>query len=565
LHRSQQDFSSARSLDRAVVHMLLPLMAAVPLVAPLVWAGWLSMTWSEYGLLVLSTTVLPGIPCIAYLAGAPSRIVRYLVAGTMALLMLVISRVVPTAATEVWAAFALPVAVTTIYADLALSVTSTALSCGFVGLSTWLAFSGQDGAGGAGFDWVSIVGFRVVIMAILCVGLVRVTMNFARLLRQNAEASAAQTAQMERIDGILKQVATSAETLTCAATSLDRGAREADTLLGGTFKALIQQVDQGWNDQTRLLTEVSEATEQQLAAIRQIAAGAEDQNRAATHTSEATREITTALTAMAEYADSVSRASAEAHQRASRGTEAVTRSLAGMNELGSTIGEVSAAVDELGRHSAQIGEIVGTITAIADQTNLLALNAAIEAARAGDQGRGFAVVAEEVRRLAERSASSTREIGDLLGKIQAATTACVAGMAEASNQAAQGSALSSVAGDALTSIEQAVSTTVAQVHEIHGRIQAVVGTSARMEDAIHQMASISEENTAAAEEMSAAYGQVAASVHSVEKVAREGLAAVGEVRTDLGRLSAVVSDTARASRDLSALAGALEVTLQTGA
>ncbi len=111
----------------------------------------------------------------------------------------------------------------------------------------------------------------------------------------------------------------------------------------------------------------------------------------------------------------------------------------------------------------------------------------------------------------------------LLSKIQAATAACVSGMANASDQAVQGSALSNEAGDALTSIEQAVSLTVRQVQEIHSRIQAVVKSSAHMADAI------------------------------------------GNVRTDLARLTGVVSDTARAARDLRSLAGALEATVQVGA
>jgi methyl-accepting chemotaxis protein len=566
MNHSRYDLTTARSLDRTVIGMLLPFMAAAPLLAAFIWAGWFSLTWARYGLLILATLGLLGIPCLAYTLGATSKLVRYAVTSCVAVLLLAVSRIVPSAAMEMWTAFALPTAITTVYADLTLSVTSAILSCGLVAVSTYLAvgsFSKADA--GPGMDWLSMVGYRVVIMAVLCLVLVRVAMKVAELLRRNAETAAAQAAQMKRLDGILGQVETSAETLSAAAAGLDRGAREADTLLSGSFTAVIGQVDRGWNDQTGRLREVSTATEQQRESIRQIAAGAEEQSRAAVHSMEATREITTALTAMAAFADGVSRASADAHQRAAVGAQAVTKSLAGMNELGTTISKVSTAVTDLGHHSEQISKIVATITDIADQTNLLALNAAIEAARAGEQGRGFAVVADEVRRLAERAAGSTREISDLLGQIQAGTAACVAGMAEASNQAVQGSALSHEAGDALTAIEQAVALTVSQVQDIHSRIEAVAATSARMEDAISQMAAVSEENTAAAEEMSAASGQVAASVQAVAEVAHAGLAAVGQVRTDLSRLTEVVGDTARASRDLSTLAAALQATLHAGA
>ena len=73
-------------------------------------------------------------------------------------------------------------------------------------------------------------------------------------------------------------------------------------------------------------------------------------------------------------------------------------------------------MDDISKHSRQIGDITGLIDTIAFQTNILALNAAIEAARAGEQGRGFAVVAGEVRNLAQRAASAAQEIKSLIGR-----------------------------------------------------------------------------------------------------------------------------------------------------
>lgn len=81
---------------------------------------------------------------------------------------------------------------------------------------------------------------------------------------------------------------------------------------------------------------------------------------------------------------------------------------------GGVVKNVIQAMEAIDESSKEIGEIIGVIDEIAFRTNLLALNAAVEAARAGEQGRGFAVVASEVRTLAQRSASSAKEIKDLI-------------------------------------------------------------------------------------------------------------------------------------------------------
>jgi len=111
-------------------------------------------------------------------------------------------------------------------------------------------------------------------------------------------------------------------------------------------------------------------------------------------------------------------------------------------QTGETMRDMQEKVDaiakrslSLGERSQEIGEILELITEIAQQTNLLALNAAIEAARAGDAGRGFAVVASEVRKLAERSISSSDSIRQIIGSVQDEANATIMATEQGARQA----------------------------------------------------------------------------------------------------------------------------------
>ncbi len=124
-----------------------------------------------------------------------------------------------------------------------------------------------------------------------------------------------------------------------------------------------------------------------------------------------------------------------------------------MDIIREQIQETSKRIKRLGESSQEIGNIVALINDIADQTNILALNAAIQASMAGEAGRGFAVVADEVQRLAERSASATKQIETLVKTIQTDTNEAVISMEQTTSEVVRGANLSKDAGVALDEIQ----------------------------------------------------------------------------------------------------------------
>jgi methyl-accepting chemotaxis protein len=161
-----------------------------------------------------------------------------------------------------------------------------------------------------------------------------------------------------------------------------------------------------------------------------------------------------------------------------------------MASIAERVQESAKIVEELGRRSTQIGEIIGTIEDIADQTNLLALNAAIEAARAGEQGRGFAVVADEVRALAERTTRATREIGEMIKSIQNETKLAVSAMVDGVTEVERGSEGAAQSGKALHHILQRIDIVTQQVNQIATAAEEQTATTTEVSRNILQVTEI---------------------------------------------------------------------------
>jgi methyl-accepting chemotaxis protein len=170
-----------------------------------------------------------------------------------------------------------------------------------------------------------------------------------------------------------------------------------------------------------------------------------------------------------------------------KGEQTIVHMTSMMSEIERMVIGTMDAVKALGANSERIGDIVIAIEDIADQTNLLALNAAIEAARAGEQGRGFAVVADEVRRLAERTTSSTREIQSIIGSLQGDVKNVVGSMEKSAQSVRIGNEDVQHSSRAIGSIKEQISPLLEYVSQVATAAEEQSATSSSITDSMHQI------------------------------------------------------------------------------
>src|SRR5271169_2578381 len=199
---------------------------------------------------------------------------------------------------------------------------------------------------------------------------------------------------------------------------------------------------------------LSSSSKELSTTAKDLSNGTAQQTHQAKEVAAATTQMSQTISEVAQNAVQAADAAKNSSENATAGKELVKMTVERLASITETVGEASQTIEALGRSSGQIGEIVNLIHTIADQTNLLALNAAIEAARAGEQGRGFAVVADEVRKLADRTTSATKDIEQKISTIQADAEQSLISIRNGNAEVDKGMSLARSASQSLTEIVQ---------------------------------------------------------------------------------------------------------------
>ncbi|WP_035059373.1 methyl-accepting chemotaxis protein [Andreprevotia chitinilytica] len=225
----------------------------------------------------------------------------------------------------------------------------------------------------------------------------------------------------------------------------------------------------------------------------------EAQSQAAGRIAQTTDQFVAQTQTAAEQADTARQQSETATDISAKGQTVISSAVSRLTETEQAVGDTQAGIDELAQRVVSISAVIAVIRDVAEQTNLLALNAAIEAARAGEQGRGFAVVADEVRKLAERTSTATKEIGQTINSVQDSSQSAKARMDDMVLQLKEAIRQAREGGEAVKAIRQETEATARVVEVIGQALNEQVESSRAIRNDVDEVAQSTSGTLAAAQ------------------------------------------------------------------
>jgi len=267
------------------------------------------------------------------------------------------------------------------------------------------------------------------------------------------------------------------------------------------------------------IDQITQATEQIKVSIDHVSRSTLSQNEQVNQANESLDGLVNRIDGVTKEAKQGSSLAAEAAEASRVGTEAVSRTLESMKSIHASVAETGQTVERLGTSSERIDVIIKLIGSIAYQIKLLGINAAIEAAHAGQYGASFSVVAGEMRSLGERSATATKEITEIVEKVQNGIQDALRVMAFELQQVEASADLAERANNLLEDIRRAVGTNKDRLATIADSVSQMQAFSRRVGAIMQELTAISEENSSAAEEVGAAANEMLAELTRVDAVA----------------------------------------------
>ncbi|SIS54191.1 methyl-accepting chemotaxis protein [Alicyclobacillus vulcanalis] len=280
--------------------------------------------------------------------------------------------------------------------------------------------------------------------------------------------------------------------------------------------------------------ETGKAAEQIALTIQDVSTGVQRQDARIARSTDVFQLLARGMDDMSARFRGAKEATSEARHAAQDGGQHVAQALAQMGSVEDAFEHLAQAVRGFASRSQEVGAIVEVMTRIAKQTHLLALNAAIEAARAGEAGRGFSVVASEIRKLAEQSADSSRQIAALVASIQADMENAAERMASSREQVEAGRGSFQAVDASFARIQAAILRVDEELEGVVKFVDRLGQASAQLREGVDEIAQVSAQTSAGMETVAAATEEQLASMEEMTASA----AALAQMAESLQRMVA---------------------------
>ena len=237
-----------------------------------------------------------------------------------------------------------------------------------------------------------------------------------------------------------------------------------------------------------------------LQLITQLASVSSETATSVNETTSTVEEVKQTAQLTSEKSLSVSEGAQKAVSVAQQGSDAVAKTVEGINHIRGLMETVAESIVRLSEQTQDIGEIITTVNDLTQQSNLLAVNAAIEASKAGEHGKGFAVVAQEIKSLADQSKQATAQVRAILSDIQKATSASVMAAEQVSKAVDSGVKQADESGESIKRLAEAIAESAKAATQIAASSQQQFAGMDQVALAMENIKQASQQNVAATQQ-----------------------------------------------------------------